>query len=280
MGNGDLGGVDVPNRILKESICTSETICKLTWFEEVLFYRLIVNCDDYGRFDGRSPVLKGRLFPLETDVTEKTIDKSIQKLSTVGLVMPYQYDGKPILQLATWDDHQTVRSKRSKYPACDGSDNLSAKENIKLINKSASNCKQMQADEINCKQMNANVPVIQSNTIQYNPDLDLNAREETPPQDASVSKLIRLFAEVNGDANLNPIVGDGITDWHSRLGAEVVEHAIRHCAKHGRKPWAYVEKVLIAWDEQGITTVADIESHHKSREGPAEEYPYQRLTEL
>ena len=37
----------MPNRILKESICRSDTIDHLTWFEEVLFYRLIVSCDDY-----------------------------------------------------------------------------------------------------------------------------------------------------------------------------------------------------------------------------------------
>ena len=32
----------MPNRIIKESICRSEEIDSLSWFEEVLFYRLIV----------------------------------------------------------------------------------------------------------------------------------------------------------------------------------------------------------------------------------------------
>ena len=54
----------MPNRILKESVCTSDSVNKLSWFEEVLFYRLIVNCDDYGRFDGRVSIIKNRLFPL------------------------------------------------------------------------------------------------------------------------------------------------------------------------------------------------------------------------
>ena len=44
----------MPNRILKESICRSEEIDSLSWFEEVLFYRLIVICDDFGRYDGRA----------------------------------------------------------------------------------------------------------------------------------------------------------------------------------------------------------------------------------
>ena len=54
----------MPNRILKESICSSDSINELSWFEECLFYRLIVNCDDYGRFDGRTAIIKNRLFPL------------------------------------------------------------------------------------------------------------------------------------------------------------------------------------------------------------------------
>lgn len=64
----------MPNRLLRESICRSESIDALSWFEEVLFYRLIVNCDDYGRFDGRPAIIKGSLFPLK-DVAIKDIEK-------------------------------------------------------------------------------------------------------------------------------------------------------------------------------------------------------------
>lgn len=110
----------MPNRILKESICTSDTIDKLSWFDEVVFYRLIVNCDDFGRFDGRGEVIKSRLFPLkEAKVTVKSVVESIDRLATVGLVIPYECDGRPYLQLSTWDKHQQRRAKNSKYPACD-----------------------------------------------------------------------------------------------------------------------------------------------------------------
>ena len=69
----------MPNRILKESICTSGSIDDLSWFEEVLFYRLIVNCDDYGRFDGRTAIIKNRLFPLKENLTVKTVSEAIHK---------------------------------------------------------------------------------------------------------------------------------------------------------------------------------------------------------
>lgn len=105
----------MPNRILKESICRSEEIDSLSWLEEVLFYRLIVNCDDYGRFDARIKIIKGQCFPLK-DITEKDIEKALSKLSAVGLVRVYEAQGRPTLQLVTWEQHQRIRNQKSKYP--------------------------------------------------------------------------------------------------------------------------------------------------------------------
>lgn len=138
----------MPNRIIKESICVSDNLDKLTWFEECLFYRLIVNCDDYGRFDGRTAVIKNRLFPLKDNVTVASVEKALKALVNAELVAMYTYDGKPYLHLLTWGHHQTVRNKKSKYPAPE--DGVIAIDcNLKEI-------------ESNCMQMNANVPVIQS----------------------------------------------------------------------------------------------------------------------
>jgi len=175
----------MPNRIIKESICTSDTLDQLSWFEEVVFYRLVVNCDDYGRFDGRIPIIKNRLFPLKEKVTNKSIAEAINKLSTAGLVIPYEYDGKPILQLVTWDKHQTVRNKRSKYPAIDGSEETTATENVRLL-----------SIESNCMQLNANVTVIQSNPIQ--------SESESISESESKGRMRALdaFADFAGDNEL------------------------------------------------------------------------------
>ena len=132
----------MPNRIIKESICTSDSVDQLSWFEEVLFYRLIVNCDDFGRFDGRTAVIKNRLFPLKDNLTIKSVETAINKLASAGLVALYVFEGKPYLYLPTWNEHQTIRAKRSKYPE---------PENI---------CKQMISDASKCSR----------NPIQSNPN--------------------------------------------------------------------------------------------------------------
>lgn len=152
----------MPNRIIKESICSSDSIDELSWFEEVLFYRLIVSCDDYGRFDGRVKIIKNRLFPLKENITAKAITDGINKLASIGLVCVYTVNGKPILCLPTWNDHQNVRAKKSKYPSPEEANTT---------------------HEFICNQMNSDVPVIQSNpNPNPNPNTEGRARSRfTPP---------------------------------------------------------------------------------------------------
>ena len=103
-------------RNIKRSICTSADIDKLSWFAEVLFYRLIVNCDDCGRFDGRESIIKGTLFPLKRNLTLKNINDAVLQLESAGLVERYTVGGEPFLHLPTWSRHQRVRSE-GKYPS-------------------------------------------------------------------------------------------------------------------------------------------------------------------
>lgn len=131
----------MPNRIIRESIRTSESINKLRPLEEILFYRLIVSCDDYGRFDARPAIIKGSCFPLR-NVTVKDIENALASLSTVGMIDLYEVEGKPYLQLTNWEQYQSVRAKKSKYPDKSCGD-LKASENI-------------------CNHLLADVPVIQS----------------------------------------------------------------------------------------------------------------------
>ena len=142
----------------------SETIDALTWFEEVFFYRLMVKCDDLGRCDGRLKIIKGHCFPLK-DITEEELDKALNKLSLVGLIRRYTVSGHPYIQFVTWEKHQTVRNKKSKYPSIEeGEEQLPSIEN-------------------NCMQMNAIASLIQSNPIQSesnpNPIQSLEEGEKT-----------------------------------------------------------------------------------------------------
>jgi hypothetical protein len=143
----------VPNRILKESICRSDEIDSLSWFEECLFYRLIVNCDDFGRFDGREKIINSICFPLK-DIRDSDLKKALDKLSAAGLVRRYMVQGRPVLQLVTWERHQQIRAKKSKYPGPERSDS----------HEHESSCNQMISDDNKCPR----------NPIQSNPNPNPN----------------------------------------------------------------------------------------------------------
>lgn len=106
----------MPNRVIKESIKRSPQIDSLTWFEEVVYYRLLVTADDYGCMDGRIILLKNELFPLKENVTKKAVEDAIEKLVSIDLLRRYTANGMPYLYFPTWSKHQRIRNQHRKYP--------------------------------------------------------------------------------------------------------------------------------------------------------------------
>lgn len=132
------------NRIIKESVTSSDTINGLSDAEESTFYRLLTVCDDYGRFDARPEILAGRLYPLRLhEVTPDVIKNRFKKLQEVGLLFIYEVNGREYLQITKWAKHQSIRAKASKYP----NPPEVVETQLKAV---ASNCEQMKADESNC----------------------------------------------------------------------------------------------------------------------------------
>jgi uncharacterized phage protein (TIGR02220 family) len=139
----------MPNRIIKESICTSNNLNNLKPEEEIFFYRLLVNCDDFGRMDGRIQIIRAKCYPLKLDlIKEKDIEKWIDTLLREQLIQLYVVNNLAYIQMKTWEKHQQIRAKKSKYPSIDEGKILLKSSDIKLYQKIAY------------------VPVIQSNPIQ------------------------------------------------------------------------------------------------------------------
>ena len=193
----------MPNRLLKESICESEEIDRLTWFQEVLFYRLIVKCDDYGILDARPKILKAKLFPLK-DVAESHLTSALNALSTAGLVRLYESEGRPYLQLVTWHVHQQIRAKKSKYPTPD------------------INCNQMISNDIKCPRNpiqsesnpnpNPNPNIYEGNPNPYRPDPD-DVREFIAVKNYhfSVDEFMEYYDAVDWKQH-----GEPIKNWMSK----------------------------------------------------------------
>lgn len=103
------------NRFITSSVCFDEKLNKLSWFDEVFFYRLLTACDNFGRADARESVLKAKIFPLK-NITFSQIKGALNSLQSAGIVELYIVDGRPFLQIVDWGEHQQVRGKRSLFP--------------------------------------------------------------------------------------------------------------------------------------------------------------------
>jgi hypothetical protein len=226
----------MPNRIIKETITTSETLDELTPEEERFFYRLIVKCDDYGLMDARPKVLRAACFPLKVDsVKDATITAWLNRLAAVGLVELYIKDDRPYLHLKTWEDHQQIRAKRAKHPLPNDEE-----------------CTPLQALDSNGNHVQANVPVIQSNPIQSNTNPNTTRRHSVPNKVFEVDSLEYQLAEHLRDCILtrepSTKVPDSLQDWasHADLLMRLDNRPFEE-AKH-----------LIAWCQQDSFWCANI----------------------
>lgn len=224
----------MPNRIIKESICSSDSISQCSWFEEVLFYRLIVNCDDYGRFDGRTAVIKSRLFPLVDGLTSKNVEDAIKKLVSIGLVGLYEAQGKPFLYLPAWNEHQTIRAKKSKYPAPDNENNSS--ENI---------CLQMISDESKCPR----------NPIQSESNPIRNPNTETESTREKSVVITAYMDKINATPSERCITE--LLHYQSKMGTECCLRAIDIALDAKVTSWNYIRKILQSKHSQGVKCLAD-----------------------
>jgi len=109
----------MPNRILRDWT-DSETVNTISWQAEVLFTRLIMKADDYGRFHANPKLLRSLLFPLRDGLRDADITRWIAECEKAGLIRIYvvddkkSKDGKSFLEIENFG--QRTRAEKSKFP--------------------------------------------------------------------------------------------------------------------------------------------------------------------
>jgi DnaD/phage-associated family protein len=249
----------MPNRILKESICTSDNIEMLSAFQETVFYRLIVTVDDFGRYDARPKILASRLFPLK-DIRISQIEDALRALTSAELVTLYEVGGKPFLQMNTWEKHQTPRAAKSKYPGPD-----------------EGTCKHLQADENICTQMQADAPDIRErytgNDIRYSEavaETDARAREAAAPAfdspDFKADLTSPITYAINELGHLSPLDLQALASFRDDLPDDVIIYGINAACSANVRTWAYARSILNRYVSAGFKSVGDIKAAEAKRE--------------
>lgn len=104
----------MPSRMVREGLLDSDPLRSAGEPAEILFTRLMLVADDYGRFDGRVTVICRRCWPLggpsEPDVSQRLAALVREKLITL-----YESDGKPYIYLPKFNQRLRLKNP-SKYP--------------------------------------------------------------------------------------------------------------------------------------------------------------------
>ena len=184
---------------------------------------MIVNCDDFGRMDARPKILASKLFPLK-DIRPAQMEGALRALTSAELVCLYEVGGKPFLQMKTWDRHQQIRAKKSKFPGMDEAE---------------INCNQMKSSDNKCPR---NPIQSESNPNPYpnpNPMLD----DATAAEIQHDHDRVLTAAEDAGFKMSNTVRARLIT-LYADNGLEKMLIGFNECATHGAPTIAYLEAVL------------------------------------
>lgn len=242
----------MPNRIISSGILTSESLSQLTWFEQAVFFRLLVLADDYGRYDGRPAVIRGQAFSLH-NVTNSDIEKALSRLAAVGIVSNYVVDGRPYLQLEHWGKYQRLRNSKEKFPPQPDS---------------AADCIESFGSRGNSPQLAANCG------LNPNPNPNPNPNTGIPPipptgaaaADAALCRCSDFYQQNIG--TLSPSTFGQLKEWLSVLSDDVIMLAIQSAADNGKRNWAYIRAILKRCADTGIRSRADWEAAESARNKP------------
>lgn len=102
----------MPTRLLRD-YTDSHRVNKLSPEAEVLFIRILMKADDYGRFHGGPHTLAALLFPHKPEIRSTDCSRWIAECEKAGLILTYEARGATYLCVVEF--RQQVRSK-SKFP--------------------------------------------------------------------------------------------------------------------------------------------------------------------
>ena len=167
----------MPNRIIKESICGSESLASVSIGANFFFMRLLPLPDDHGCFDARIKFLRTRLFPFMLDkVKETDIKKWIDELVSIDTIRLWTaMNGNLYGYFPNWSDHQRIRSLHARKTP-EPPESITSNTSI-----SADKCGQLTASD----GLNPNP------NLNHNPEKDMSPDKQGDPSPVKIKNSSR-----------------------------------------------------------------------------------------
>ena len=106
-------------RMIKPDFFQSRSLARVTIPARLTFIGLWVEADPLGRGIAHPAILRGRIWPLDAEVTDADIASHLVELARTGHVALYQVKGEGYYQVNNWMKHQSAsyRTGEAKFPA-------------------------------------------------------------------------------------------------------------------------------------------------------------------
>ena len=123
------------SRIITSAIWEDEWFGPLSFFEQALWIGLFSRCaDDQGRLLDNPVVIRAAVFPYK-DASVDEIDAAVAGFAEAGRVHRYQSDGKALVQITNWWEHQRQQwASASKWLPPEGwQDHVRTRQNNDML---------------------------------------------------------------------------------------------------------------------------------------------------
>lgn len=94
-------------RLIHPTSSTSISLAKLSALAELLWWKIIPQCDDQGRIFGDAANIKSTCCPLRNEITLDNIPTLLKELEQENLVSVYSNSKTLFLQVIAWWDYET-----------------------------------------------------------------------------------------------------------------------------------------------------------------------------
>ena len=102
-------------RMIHKSISWSEQVNALSNdFARLLFTWTIPHLDDFGKIEGKAPVIKAIVIPMLFDKTVNDVEQAITEQVEKGLIERYEAEGRLVIKYTNFDKYQTGLNRRTK----------------------------------------------------------------------------------------------------------------------------------------------------------------------
>ena len=89
-------------RLIHPASATSISLSRVSALAELLFWKLIPQCDDQGRLFGNPELVKATCCPMRKELTPELIPSLLKELEQVEVIIHYSNSTTSLLQMTNW----------------------------------------------------------------------------------------------------------------------------------------------------------------------------------